>query len=460
MMKVGIVSLGCPKNQVDSEHMLGALELNGFEIVEPPNAEVLIINTCAFVQAAVEESIECILEACEERPKKKVIVTGCLPQRYGEKLIEAVPEIDYAIGVGRCEKIVDVVKKVLEGQKGISVSSPNPSFRGTRRHLLSPPHYAYIKIADGCSNKCSYCVIPSLRGKYRSRNIGSILREARELTERGVKELILTAQDTALYGVDIYNSPVLPRLLSELSKIDEIGWIRILYLHPAHISPEFVDAIAHLKKVCKYLDIPIQHISDRILSRMHRRVTGSDIRSLIDLLKKKIPGLALRTTVMVGFPGETDEDFNELLQFVEDTKFNALGIFKFSPEKETKAYNLAPLVEEDLMHERVAILQEVQREISYEMNQLQVGNTLRVLIDEKIGDNEFRGRAEFQTPDIDGVVYIRGSNLKVGDFAEVNIFDANDYDFFACKRSSGNRHSVFKRERNFCSGNSAQKITE
>lgn len=446
MAKIGIVSLGCPKNQVDSECMLGALELEDFKVVEPSQAEVLIINTCAFIRAAVEESIECILEACEEKPKKKIIVTGCLPQRYGKNLIEAVPEIDYAVGVGNYGTIVDVVKKVIRNEKGISVSPPTPIFPETPRHLLSPSHYAYIKIAEGCSNRCTYCVIPLLRGEYRSRSIQSILREAEDLSSRGVKELILTAQDTALYGVDVYEKPSLPRLFRKLSEIPGIEWLRILYLHPAHISTELIDAIVSSKKVCRYLDMPIQHISDRILSRMHRGISGNSIRSLIDFLKSEIPEVALRTTVMVGFPGETDEEFDELLEFVQEIEFDALGVFKFSPEVNVEVLNLGPEVDGELADERAAVLQEVQREISLGKNLSLVGKTQTILVDKKIDRNKLKGRTEFQAPDIDGAVYVTASDLHAGDFAEVTIIDADDYDLFACRKSLRNCHSVLQRE--------------
>ncbi len=453
MVKVGMVSLGCPKNQVDSEYMLGLLEREGFKLVDPAHAQVLIISTCAFIRAAVEESIECILEASEKKPKRKILVTGCLPQRYGKELVETIPEIDYAIGVGKYASIVDFVNKVVRGEKGISVSLPTPLFPATRRRLLSPSHYAYLKVADGCSNKCSYCVIPSLRGEYRSRKVRAIIEEAEELSDRGVKELILVAQDTAFYGHDMSNRSGLARLLGELSEIHGIEWIRILYLHPAHISSELVDAIAASGKICKYLDIPIQHVSDRILARMRRGVSGNQIRLLIDTLKKKIPGLTLRTTVMVGFPGEKDVDFGELFDFIQETKFGALGIFRYSPEEETDALRLGLQVEEELVDERVSVLQEAQREISLEKNLSLSGEVQKVIVDERIDENKLKGRTEFQAPDIDGVTYLEDPDLRAGDFTNVTIIGADDYDLFGCRGTSGNCHSVLKRERDSGSGN-------
>jgi len=442
VVRVGIVSLGCPKNQVDSERMLALLRGEGFKVVKPSHAEVLIINTCAFIQAATEESIECILEACARPPRRGIIVAGCLPQRYGKKLLTAVPEIDYAIGVGKCSMIADVVRRVNQGKKGIDVSSPISASPPRERILLSPAHYAYLQIADGCSNKCSYCLIPSLRGAYRSRRLQLILGEATELAERGVRELILIAQDSALYGTDLYRAALLPRLLERLARIDGIRWIRILYLHPAHITDQLIDVLADLEKVCKYVDMPIQHISDRILSRMRRKVTSARIHNLVDSLKKKIPNVALRTTVMVGFPGERDEDFDELLQFLEDSAFDAVGMFTFSPEEGTAAFTFDERVERQIAEERTTTLQEVQREISLQKNRQRIGSSLEILIDERIGKGRWRGRAQFHAPDIDGVVYVTGSSVRRGSFVKVSVADADDYDLFALHPGSGHCHSV------------------
>lgn len=432
VVKVGLVSLGCPKNQVDSEHILGLLESENFGVVEPSEADVVIVNTCAFITAAVEEAVECILLNCRKDQGRKLIVTGCLPQRYGEKLIEAIPEIDYAVGANKCGLVVDAVRRVLKGEKGISVPPPRAEFPDTGRHLLSPAHYAYVKIAEGCSNWCAYCTVPSIRGPYQSRSADAILKEARDLSRSGVKELILIAQDTALWGIEVHEKPSLEHLLRQLSTVNGIEWIRLLYLHPAHVSAELIDGIAVLEKVCKYADIPIQHISDRVLAKMGRGMSGKELRLLVSRLRERIPGVVLRTTVMVGFPGEREEDFEQLFRFVEETEFDALGLFKFSAEEGTEAFRIGHPVEEELIDERFQALEELQRGISLKKNLTRVGETLRILVDERVDGGRVRGRTEFQTPDVDGVVYVTDSCLSAGDFADVTVTETGDYDLYAC----------------------------
>jgi ribosomal protein S12 methylthiotransferase len=397
--------------------------------VDLEEAEIAVVNTCAFILPAVEESIESVLEIHRAAPDRKIIVAGCLPQRFGEDLFAELGEVQYIMGVGSISKIGEIVSRVARGERGRSLCEPISPLPSGPRYLLSPPHYAYLKIADGCSNRCAYCLIPSIRGEFRSRPPHSILEEARRLAGRGVKELILVAQDTSLWGTDLDRGSNLPGLIRSLAALEGIEWIRILYLHPAHLPRELGRTIAESRKACNYVDLPIQHISDRILAGMNRGVTGREIKQLIDILKHEIPGLALRSTVMVGFPGETDEEFGDLVSFVEEAKFDALGIFRHSVEDGTVSSGMDAVVDDEIVEERITTLHEVQREISFHQNLSQVGTVQRVLVDAREADR-LRCRTERQAPEVDGVVYVEDCELRPGEFADVTVVRSDDYDLF------------------------------
>lgn len=434
-MKVFISTLGCPRNEVDSEIIAGILKEDGHSICKTlPKADAILINTCAFIEPAIEESIDAILEA--SKLKKKVIVAGCLPQRYGKKLLELIPEIDCCIGINQIPKISDILSQIKSAPtKKCFVDKPSckvitflPDHTFPRYRLNSTP-YAYLKISEGCNNKCTYCVIPYIRGNYRSRTIESCLKEAKELKSQGVKELILVAMDTTLYGTDLYGISKLPELLRKLSDIG-FEWIRLLYTHPAHFTEELVYTIKEVKPICKYIDIPIQHISNKILTAMGRNTSSESLQKLIDRLREQIPETTLRTTIIVGFPGEEESDFLQLYKFLEQTKFDRLGIFPYYREIGTPAYKIKNHIKKKIKMERYEKLYSLQSDIMHNKNDRLIGTRIKVLIDRKTGKNEFEGRTESDAPDIDQIVHLRG-DFKVGEFTNAYIKDVSNFELFA-----------------------------
>ena len=418
MPKVFLSQLGCPKNLIDGERMLGALVKAGYEVVRDPyEADVLLVNTCGFILPAKEESVEAILEAGEvkKRTKAKLVVVGCLAQRYRRELEAELPEVDLILGLEEEREIAACLDRLLGRRPS--------TFSWDGRYRLTPRNTAYLKLADGCDNRCTYCTIPLIRGPLRSVPLEDVLKEAGRLADDGVRELILVAQDTANYGRDIYGEPRLIEVLEALQKIEGLKWVRVLYAHPAHVSEELVRAFRELPKVLPYLDLPVQHISDRVLKRMGRRVSGGRIRKLVEMFRKD-PDFCLRTTVLVGFPGETEEDFRELLEFIDDAEFDRLGVFPYFPEEGTPAASFPGQVPEEVRRGRAERVMEVQQEVSLRRNRRWVGRKLEVLVE---GDGV--GRSFRDAPEVDGVVYFEGK-AKVGDFVEVQITEADPYDLY------------------------------
>ncbi len=445
--KIGMLSLGCARNLVDSEVILGALTEAGFAVCdEIADSDVAIVNTCSFIREAEEESVDVILKLCrlkEEGRIKKIIVCGCLAQKYKNKLIPELKEIDAFIGTGSINKIVGVVKGVLNNNhlhlRGVSGGERGffgkPEFLYTHsspRVLLTPGHFAYIKISEGCNHRCSYCIIPALRGKYRSRSIDSILKEAETLfNKRGVSEINLIGQDTTMYGRDLYGESKIAELLKRLSQRAKDKWLRLLYAHPANFSEGLIAVIKNQPAICKYIDLPIQHINDKILKKMQRSTSRKQIFSLIAKLRKEIPHLAIRTTLIVGFPGETDKQFSELLHFIRDTKFERLGLFKYSREKNTPAYRFSRQIPEKVKQARYEEAFSLQQDISTEINQGFLGKELPEFIDEQDTQDKglFLGRTQYDAPEVDGCVYVHSQKkLKSGDFVQVKITDTLEYD--------------------------------
>ncbi len=442
--KVYIESLGCPKNEVDGEGMASLLCEGGYEMTEDKEeADILILNTCGFIDSAKEESVNEIMELISLKNKdrrKKVIVSGCLAQRYYRDLEEELPEIDAFLGISDIDKIDQVCSLVLKNKRTCMVSLPGVSYDHSKiKRLAQNRPFAYIKIADGCDNDCSYCAIPSIRGRSRSKRIEDILEEAQKLVDYGVKEINLVAQDTTLYGTDIYGEGKLPQLLFLLSEIPELKWIRLLYTHPAHFSDELIEQVASNPKVCKYLDLPLQHISDDILAQMNRKVKRRDVEQLISKLREKIPDLTLRTSFIVGFPGEKKKHFEELLEFVEKTGFDRLGAFPYSPEEETPAYSFKGQVSSKLKHQRLDRLMLTQQEIAFDKNQAKIGKTLTVLLDAKSKEDNgyFLARSQAEAPEVDGMILVKGNSLKIGEFVNVKIEDYCDYDLIGEIRFKG-----------------------
>lgn len=439
-MRIGIKSLGCPKNFVDTEIICGKLREKGYQIGEKiDNSDIVIVNTCSFIGDAVEESIEEILNMVKLKKEgkiKHIIVTGCLPQRYkDDNISQELPEVDAFLGVGDLLEIDDVIKSVLQGEQIYKVR-PEPKFlynHNTPRTILTPKHYAYIKISEGCQNNCSYCLIPKLRGNYRSRKMEDIIEEVKILSEKQIlSEIILIGQDTTLYGIDLYGEYKLAELLKKLSllELNNLKWIRLLYTHPAHYNDELIEVIASYPKICHYLDLPLQHISDKILKRMNRPVKKSYVISLINKLRARIPNLSLRTTFIVGFPGESDKDFEELLDFVKEFRFERLGAFVFSREEGTPAYNFPQQIPMRIKKERLKELMLTQKSISEEINSSYIGKEIEVLIDEiKSGKTKIAiGRTKGDAPEIDGKVIIRTNQAQVGKFVKVKVTKASEYD--------------------------------
>ena len=436
--KIGFISLGCAKNLTDTETMLGILAERGFEITADASlADVIVVNTCAFIDSAKEESINAILEmaAYKEDKCELLIVTGCLAQRYSDEILAEMSEVDIILGTTDYARIAEVIERYYEnGEKISSVSDENKAVSYDLPRVQSTPSYtAYLKIADGCDNFCTYCIIPKLRGKFRSRPQESILSEARTLAKRGVKELILVAQDTACYGKDT-GEGTLAKLLASLGKIDGIEWIRLQYCYPENITDELIGEIASNPKVVKYLDMPIQHISDNILKRMGRRSRGALVRSLIDSIRSKIPSVVIRTSLIVGFPGETEADFEELTDFLTQYKLDKVGIFTYSREEGTPAYDFDGQISEDIKEDRLSLAMTIQKEVSHSVNSAKVGKTDTVIIEGYDADEYcYVGRCSGDTPDVDGMAYVYSEDeLATGDIVNVEIVDASDYDVM-CK---------------------------
>lgn len=433
-VKVSFISLGCPKNLMNTERMLSILANNGYEIVaEDIEADVVVVNTCAFIESAKREAIDNILDVAwlkEHRSLKGIVVAGCLPERYREEILKELPEVNCIIGTGSVDSIAQAVQAAYEGRPYQSFLDVSESVFSGERVVTTPEYFAYLQIAEGCDNHCTYCVIPSIRGRFRSRPMGEIVEEAKDLAQLGVKELCLVAQDTTRYGEDIYGTYALDTLLSELSEIDGIEWIRILYGYPDRVTDDLIEVMASNPKVVKYIDIPIQHINNEILKRMNRRDTKEDIKETIRKLRERIPGVILRTTVIVGFPGETPRQFEELRAFLQETRFERLGVFKYSREEGTPAYGFDKQVSEKVKQKRYDILMEQQERIHNEFNAGFIGKTLKVLCEGYDPVAEcFFGRSYADAYDIDGKIYFSSSkNVRDGEFVSVKIKEVLDYD--------------------------------
>ena len=432
--KIGIVSLGCPKNLVDSEVMLGILKSENYEIVSDETlADVIIVNTCGFIETARQESVNTILEMAKlkERNCELLIVTGCLAERYRHEIISEIPEVDAVLGTGSYREIAAVIEKAFGGEKPELYGSLDATeYPAGDRVISTGKGYAYLKIAEGCDNCCTYCVIPSPRGRFRSRRMEELLKEAGTLAAGGVRELILIAQDTTRYGRDIYNEGKLVELIRKLSEIEGIEWIRLLYCYPEEIGAELIEEMASNKKLCRYLDIPIQHSSERILKSMGRRGTGSDTAILLDRIRERIPGITLRTSLIVGFPGEDEEDFSNLLAFVEKYRFDRLGVFMYSREEGTPAAAMRRQVPASTKKKRMEAVMKLQQRISGEKNRGRLGGKYRVLVEGVSEDGIFYyGRSGAEAPDIDGAIYFTsGAPLEIGEFAQVKILNSEQYD--------------------------------
>ena len=421
--KIGIITLGCSKNTVDSERLMSQLKLNDFTIVDDPNeADSVIINTCGFIDAAKEESVNTILEAVNLKNHgklKRVIVSGCLSQRYEIDLRKDIPEVDAFYGSEDYEGIL----KEFDGDLKYELLG--------ERELTTPKHYAYLKISEGCDNPCSFCAIPLMRGKHVSRKIEDLVFEATQLAKKGVKELIVIGQDTTYYGKDLYGKRNISELLNKLSKIDGIEWIRLLYTYPSQFPEDLIETIAENPKICKYLDMPLQHISDNVLKSMRRRITSRRTRELVHKIKERVPGITMRTTFIVGYPNETEEDFAELLDFVKEIEFDRVGAFNYSIEEDTSGYILGDPITEEEKENRRDQLMNLQKEISYQKNQKLTGRQFKVLID-SADELYFSGRSEKDAPEVDGeiLVEVKNSPLEIGEYYTIEIYDCNEYDLF------------------------------
>lgn len=431
MAKVSLISLGCPKNLVDSEYMLGILLKQGFELISSAKeADIIIVNTCAFIEPAQQEAIDTIIEIVKKKGKKKLCVSGCLVSLFKNELLKKIPQIDAVIDPFNINNISTVCKELLRDKIHISCTGENTKskFIPSERCFTGPVHSVYLKIADGCNNRCSYCIIPRLRGGYRSRKIEAIVEEAKVLAEAGCKEINIIAQDTTLYGKDIYNQLKLPLLLDKLSKIEKIRWLRLLYTHPAHYTDRLIHTIASNNKICKYLDIPLQHCNDGILKAMGRKISKKDITKLLNKLRGRIPNITLRTTFLVGFPAESGKEFNELLKFAEDMQFDHMGVFTYSAQEGTPSFNLKNEVPEKTKEERQEKLLSLQKALAEKKNKKLKGKETIVLIDGKISPNIYKGRQEADAPEIDNIVKVKGK-AKVGRFYKVKITKTGAYEF-------------------------------
>lgn len=433
--KIGMISLGCPKNQVDAEHMLALMDAEGWEIVDyVDGCDAVIVNTCGFIDDAKKEAIENILDMVELKKEgviSKIIVTGCLAQRYKDEIVKEIPEVDAVIGIGANGDIIKTVEEVMSGVDTIEKYPPQCDLPLEGQRILTTPHYwAYLKIGEGCSNRCTYCTIPSIRGNMRSRSIENVIYEAKQLAESGVKELILIAQDTTSYGLDLYGELKLPELLNELCKIDSIEWIRLLYCYPDRITDELIETMKNQEKVVNYIDLPLQHADDKILKAMNRRGDQALIRNVISELREEIPDVVIRTTFIVGFPGEGEEEFETLAEFVNEIEFDRLGVFTFSPQEGTPAFDMEDQVDEDIKTRRGEVIMQDQYSIMEEKNNEKIGKTYRVVVEDYDGySDSYTGRTYMDAPEIDGLVkFTSHKDLDIGDFVDVEIFDVEDYD--------------------------------
>ena len=434
-MNILFISLGCDKNLVDSEVMLGLLDKKGYQIVDSEeDADIIVVNTCCFIHDAKEESIQTILEMAEYKKEgklKALIVTGCLAQRYQQEIIDEIPEVDAVLGTTSYDHIVEAVEEALAGNGHVVLEDVDalPDVK-EKRLVTTGGHYVYMKIAEGCDKHCTYCIIPKLRGNYRSVPMEKLLAEAKDLADQGVKELILVAQETTVYGKDLYGEKSLHKLLRELCKISGIQWIRILYCYPEEIYDELIQTIKEEKKVCHYLDLPIQHASDAVLKRMGRRTSKAQLVEIIEKLRKEIPDISLRTTLITGFPGETQEQHEELKDFVDEMEFDRLGVFTYSPEEDTPAATMTEQIPEEVKEDRQAELMELQQEIAFDLAEDMVGREVLVMIEGKVADeNAYVGRTYKDAPNVDGLIFINtDEELMSGDFARVRVTGALEYD--------------------------------
>lgn len=435
MRKVLFISLGCDKNLADSEEMLGMLVENGYTLTnDETEAEIIVVNTCAFIHDAKEESINSILEMARYKTEgvlKVLLVTGCLAQRYKEEIIKEIPEVDAVLGTTSFGDIINALDKVFEGERYLEFKDINALTEISKKRVLTTGgYYGYLKIAEGCDKRCTYCIIPKLRGNYRSIPMEQLISQAEYLAGQGVRELILVAQETTVYGKDIYGKKCLHKLLKELCKIPGIQWIRILYCYPEEIYPELIQTMKEEKKICHYLDLPIQHCSDKILKKMGRRTTKQELIDIVALLRKEIPDIILRTTLITGFPGETEEDHEELMEFIDTMEFDRLGVFTYSAEEDTPAANMPNQIAEEVKQDRQAELMELQQEISIDKGNDKIGTCVEVMIEGKVADeNAYVGRTYGDAPNVDGYIFINtDTELMSGDFARVHVTGALEYD--------------------------------
>lgn len=434
-MKLFFISLGCDKNLTDSERMLGLLRREGYEFTDDETeAEVIVVNTCSFIGDAKEESVNTLLEMAEYKKTgvcRVLLAAGCLAQRYRQEILDEIPEVDGVIGTTAYDHIGQVLREALEGRRSLCLEeiSRLPSMESPRI-VTTGGYYAFLKIAEGCGKHCTYCIIPSLRGSYRSYPMEQLEEEARQLAASGVKELILVAQETTLYGVDLYGKKTLPQLLRRLCRIGGIQWIRVLYCYPEEITQELIDVMAEEEKICHYLDIPIQHASDAILKRMGRRTTQQQLREMIGRLRRQIPDIALRTTLISGFPGETQEDHEELMRFVDEMEFDRLGVFAYSQEEDTPAAGFPDQIPEEVKQQRRGEIMELQQEIAFAHSQDKAGQVLEVMIEGKLADeNAYAGRTYMDAPGVDGYIFVNTPlELMSGDFVRVRVTGAAEYD--------------------------------
>ena len=434
-MKILFISLGCDKNLVDTEVMLGMLASRGYEMTnDEQEADIIVINTCCFIHDAKEESIQNILEMAEYKKNgsaKALIVTGCMAERYRQEILDEIPEVDEVLGTTAYDRILDAVDAALAGQHEVMTADldalPLPE---TKRLVTTGGHFAYLKIAEGCDKHCTYCIIPKIRGNFRSVPMERLLKEAQDLAEQGVKELILVAQETTLYGKDLYGEKSLPKLLRELCKISGIRWIRILYSYPEEITDELIQVMKEEPKICHYLDLPIQHANDTILKRMGRRTSKQELIDIVQKLRKEIPDICLRTTLITGFPGETQEQHEEVMEFIDTLEFDRLGAFTYSPEEDTPAATFEDQIDEEVKEDRQADIMELQQEIAFDKAEDMIGREVLVMIEGKVADeNAYVGRTYRDAPNVDGLIFINTDvELISGDFAKVKVTGALDYD--------------------------------
>ena len=434
-MKILFISLGCDKNLVDTEVMLGMLASRGYEMTnDEQEADIIVINTCCFIHDAKEESIQNILDMAEYKKNgnaKALIVTGCMAERYRQEILDEIPEVDEVLGTTAYDRILDAVDAALAGQHEVMTANldalPLPE---TKRLVTTGGHFAYLKIAEGCDKHCTYCIIPKIRGNFRSVPMERLLKEAQDLAEQGVKELILVAQETTLYGKDLYGEKSLPKLLRELCKISGIRWIRILYCYPEEITDELIQVMKEEPKICHYLDLPIQHANDTILKRMGRRTSKQELIDIVQKLRKEIPDICLRTTLITGFPGETQEQHEEVMEFIDTLEFDRLGAFTYSPEEDTPAATFEDQIDEEVKEDRQADIMELQQEIAFDKAEDMIGREVLVMIEGKVADeNAYVGRTYRDAPNVDGLIFINTDvELISGDFAKVKVTGALDYD--------------------------------